>query len=137
MDSSNIFDNASLKDGFAGDRRFLKGFLAKIELVFILYPERYQDEESKVIYLISRLYGKAMNWAATLIEQNDPCLHNYGEFKDKLKSFYAVLTSLILPTKCFVPLNNNTSAAFADTYWNSTNMQTSQLGMKRPKWTPS
>ena len=88
MDSSNIFDNASLKDGFAGDRRFLKGFLAKIELVFILYPERYQDEESKVIYLISRLYGKAMNWAATLIEQNDPCLHNYGEFKDKLKSFY-------------------------------------------------
>jgi len=60
MDNSNIFDNASLKDGFAGDRRFLKGFLAKIELVFLLYPERYQEEESKVIYLISRLFGKAI-----------------------------------------------------------------------------
>jgi len=29
-----------------------------------------------------------MNWAASLIEQNDPCLHNYDNFKEKLKSFY-------------------------------------------------
>jgi len=88
MENQDIFDNASLKDGFAGDRRFLKGFLAKIELVFLLYPDRYEEEEAKVIYLISRLYGNAMNWAASLIENNDPCLHNYENFKHKLKSFY-------------------------------------------------
>ena len=88
MENNDIFDNASLKDGFAGDRRFLKGFLAKIELVFLLYPDRYQEDEAKVIYIISRLYGNAMNWAASLIEQNDPCLHNYDNFKEKLKTFY-------------------------------------------------
>ena len=88
MENHEIIDNASLKDGFAGDRRFLKGFLAKFELIFFLYPERYQDEESKVIYAISRLYENAMNWAASLIEKNDPCLHNYQSFKEKMKTFY-------------------------------------------------
>ncbi len=88
MENNDLIDTASLKDGFAGDRRFLKGFLAKIDLVFALYPDRYQEDESKVIYAISRLYGNAMNWAASLIEKNDPCLHNYQEFKDKMKTFY-------------------------------------------------
>jgi len=67
MEESNIFDTANLKDGFAGDRKYLKGFLAKIELIFLLYPERFPGDEDKVVYIISRFYGKAMNWAATLI----------------------------------------------------------------------
>jgi len=87
-DNNNIFSSASLKDGFAGDRRYLKGFLAKINLIFLLYPDRYQDDETKVIYLISRLYGNAMNWAATLIDRNDPCLTNYEAFVGRLKAFY-------------------------------------------------
>jgi len=35
------FINASAtnKDGFAGDRRYFKGFLAKMNLVFMLSPE--------------------------------------------------------------------------------------------------
>ncbi|ORX65345.1 hypothetical protein BCR32DRAFT_286566 [Anaeromyces robustus] len=50
MEEVNI-ENVILKDGFAGDRRYLK--------------DRYLDDTTKVIYLISRLYGNAMNWAAT------------------------------------------------------------------------
>ncbi len=88
MENLNNFENVTLKDGFAGDRRYLKGFLAKIELIFLLYPEQYVEDEKKVIYIISRLYGNAMNWAATLIENNDPCLHSYEAFVGKLKAFY-------------------------------------------------
>jgi len=88
MEEEGLFNSATLKDGFAGNRKYLKGFLAKINLVFMLYPDRYQEEESKVIYLISRLYGNAMNWAATLIENEDPCLYNYQSFVEKLKAFY-------------------------------------------------
>jgi len=40
MENTEIFDHASLKDGFAGDSKFLKGFLAKIELVILLCPNR-------------------------------------------------------------------------------------------------
>jgi len=84
----NIFENASLKDGFAGDRRYLKGFIAKMNLIFALRPDLYETDESKVIYVISRFYGNAMNWAATLIENDDPCLRNYPDFINRLKSSY-------------------------------------------------
>ena len=88
MEESNIFDTANLKDGFAGDRKYFKGFLAKMELIFLLYPERFLGDEDKVVYIISRLYGQAMNWAATLIEKRDPCLSNYEAFIGRLKSFF-------------------------------------------------
>jgi len=85
---TNFYDAASLKDGFSGNRKYLKGFLAKMELAFQLHPELFQHDEDKVVYIISRLYGNAMNWAASLIENHDPCLRNYQLFISKIKAFY-------------------------------------------------
>ena len=87
MDSNN-FDNPSLKDGFAGNRKYLKGFLAKMQLIFALHPENYESDSLKVAYVISRLYGDALNWAATLINNNDPSLNNYSLFISRLRSVY-------------------------------------------------
>jgi len=56
MEQDNfINNNSAFKTGFSGDRRFFKGFLAKIELVFMLYPDRFADDETKVVYLITKL----------------------------------------------------------------------------------
>lgn len=107
MEETN-FDNATLKDGFAGDRRYLKGFLAKIDLIFLLYPERYPDDASKVIYLISRFYGQAMNWAATLIEKADPCLNDYSAFVSKLKAFYGSNDSTYVANQMLRTLRQHT-----------------------------
>jgi len=82
------FNNVTFKDGFAGDRRYLKGFLAKMNLIFMINPERFENDETKIIYIISRLYGNAMNWAASLIENQDPCLFNYEAFIARMKSVY-------------------------------------------------
>ena len=81
-------NNATYKDGFAGDRRYLKGFIAKMNLIFMISPDRFPTDETKVIYMISRFYGNAMNWAASLIENQDPCLLNYDAFIAKLNSVY-------------------------------------------------
>ncbi len=81
-------NNPTFKDGFAGDRRYLKGFLAKMNLIFMISPDRFTTDESKVIYIISRLYGNAMNWAASLIENQDPCLSDYDAFIAKINSVY-------------------------------------------------
>jgi len=35
---TNFYDAASLKDSFSGNRKYLKGFLAKMEIAFQLYP---------------------------------------------------------------------------------------------------
>jgi len=89
MEQDNfINNNSSFKTDFSGDRRFFKGFLAKIELVFTLYPDRFADDETKVVYLITQLYGSAMIWAVSLIENRDPCLKNYEAFVGRLKAMF-------------------------------------------------
>ena len=89
-------DDATLKDGFAKDRRYLKGFLAKIQLVFMLYPDRFQNDDSKIAYVVSRLYGEAMNWAASLIDNNDPCLSDYAAFVERIKITFKGLYTIFL-----------------------------------------
>ena len=92
----NNFANATYKDGFAGDRRYLKGFLAKMNLIFMIHPDRFNNDETKVIYVISRLYGNAMNWAASLMENQDPCLLNYEAFVERMKSVYGSYDSTFI-----------------------------------------
>jgi len=87
------FNNPTFKDGFAGDRRYFKGFLAKMDLIFMLYPEKFSEDSLKVAYIISRLYGSAMNWAATLLENHEPCLDNYEEFITRFKATFGTYDS--------------------------------------------
>ncbi len=89
-------NNPTYKDGFAGDRRFLKGFLAKMNLIFMISPDRFPTDESKVIYIISRFYGNAMNWAASLIDNQDPCLSDYDAFIAKVNSVYGNFDSTFI-----------------------------------------
>jgi len=86
-------NNATYKDGFAGDRRYLKGFLAKMNFIFMISPGRFPTDETKVIYIISCLYGNAMNWAASLIENQDSCITNYEAFIAKINSVYGSFDS--------------------------------------------
>ena len=62
----------------------------------MIQPERFANDEAKVIYIISRLYGNAMNWAATLIENQDPCLLNYNQFIARLKSVFGSYDSTFI-----------------------------------------
>jgi len=55
MKGDNILNSATHKNGFAVDRPFLKGFLAKINLVFMVYSDRYPIDDEKVLYLIPGL----------------------------------------------------------------------------------
>jgi len=54
----------------------------------MIHPNRFENNETKVIYIISRLYGSAMNWAASLMENQDSCLINYDAFIQRMKSVY-------------------------------------------------
>jgi len=48
------FINASAtnKNEFAGDRRYFKGFLAKMNLVFMQDPERFAQDPIKIVLLM-------------------------------------------------------------------------------------
>jgi len=44
-------NNATYKDEFAGDHRYFKGFHAKIELIFMLHPDRFENETTKKLFI--------------------------------------------------------------------------------------
>jgi len=44
-------NNATYKDKFASDRRYFKGFHAKIELIFMLHPDRFENETTKKLFI--------------------------------------------------------------------------------------
>jgi len=41
--------NTTNKDGFAGDRGYFKGFLAKMNLIFMLDPERFANDQKFLV----------------------------------------------------------------------------------------
>jgi len=97
MEQDNfVNNNSAFKTGFSGDRCFFKGFLAKIELVFMLYSDRFAYNETKVVYLITQLYGSAMNCAESLIENRDPCLNNYEAFVGRLKAMFGNIDAIFI-----------------------------------------
>jgi len=100
-------NNATFRDGFAGDKRYLKGFLIKRDLIFMINPNRFPTDETKIIYIISRLFGDAMNWAASLMENDDPCLQNYQAFVAKLKSVFGTYNSTFIANQKLRTIKQN------------------------------
>jgi len=84
------FNNVTFKDNLAVDKRYLKGFLAKMNLMVMINLEWSENDKTKVINVISRSYGNVMNWAASLLENQDPCLFNYDTFITWMKSFMMI-----------------------------------------------
>jgi len=59
-----------------------------MNLIFLINPEKFENDKTKIINIISELYGNGMNWTASLMENRDPCLLNYNVFVVRMKSVY-------------------------------------------------
>ena len=90
-----VFLNASATNK-NGDRPYFKEFSAKMNLIFMLQLDRFTNDTMKVAYIISRLYDYTMNWAATLIENYNPCLNNYQEFTTRFKAVFGIYDSTFI-----------------------------------------
>ena len=56
---------------FSGEPAACKGFLTRCSLIFELQPANFPTERSKVAY-ITRLIGKALDWATALWTHRHP-----------------------------------------------------------------
>jgi len=70
---------------FSGSTKDLDGFLTRVELAIEVNPHRFPDDRRKVMFVISYLTGKALNWASCLRRNNNPVLGNYGNFIAELR----------------------------------------------------
>ena len=70
---------------FSGSTKDLDGFLTRVELAIEVNPHRFPDDRRRVMFVISYLTGKALNWASCLRRNNNPVLGNYGNFIAELR----------------------------------------------------
>ena len=70
---------------FSGSTKDLDGFLTRVELAIEVNPQRFPDDRRRVIFVISYLTGKALNWASCLRRNNNSVLNNYAGFIAELR----------------------------------------------------
>jgi Retrotransposon gag protein len=75
---------------FSGKISEFPNFMAACTLVFTLCPNTYSNHERKILFVISRLRGMAINWACTIAEDpTHPYHKDYPEFKIALSNLYS------------------------------------------------
>ena len=74
---------------YGGDKEALTGFLTQARAYLQYYPEKFRDEAAKVIFVSSRLEGKALRWfEPSLKDQLTDEEENQDEFTKKVFKKY-------------------------------------------------
>ena len=75
---------------FSGKISEFPNFMAACSVVFTLCPNTYSKPEGKVLYVVSRLRGLAMNWARPIVEnQHHPYRKDYSVFETAISDLYS------------------------------------------------
>jgi len=78
---------------FSGRKCDLEGFLTRAELAMEAKPNQFNNDVSKVRFLMSYMLGKPLEWVSCLRRNNSPLLHNYANFVQELKSNFGDYTT--------------------------------------------
>ena len=73
---------------FSGDREELESFLGHVMLIFTAHPDRFPDQEARVLYLASLLRGPAFDWFKPLLETKDNLLKDVDSFVTAFRAVF-------------------------------------------------
>ncbi|KAK3516189.1 hypothetical protein QTP70_005696 [Hemibagrus guttatus] len=73
---------------YSGSAEDCNGFLLQCSLVLEMQPHMFPTEQSKVVFLITQLSGKALLWADSIWSQNHPAIQSYSSFIDHFKEVF-------------------------------------------------
>ena len=95
MDQENEqnFGVVNKPPSFTGRKQELEGFLTRAELAMESKPNQFQDDRTKVRFLMSYMLGKPLEWVSCLRRNNSPLLNSYDGFVRELKSNFGDYTS--------------------------------------------
>jgi hypothetical protein len=74
---------------FSGDDTKAKAFIEAVELAFLMNSAFFMAPASKVLYAANNCQGNPRSWIKALIDQADPIIHNWAEFKVEFLSSWA------------------------------------------------
>jgi len=71
---------------FSGKHQDLESFITRVELAFESRPNQFMNDESRVRFIMSYMFGKPLEWAACLKRNNNPILNSYELFIRELRN---------------------------------------------------
>jgi hypothetical protein len=78
----------ALPDKFDGNIHKCKRFLASVENIFSLQPDRYYSDEIKTRFMGTLLTGDALSWFSNILEYSPDRLSNYSGFVLELSNLF-------------------------------------------------
>ncbi|OMH80166.1 Retrotransposon-derived protein PEG10, partial [Zancudomyces culisetae] len=78
----------ALPEKFNGNRTEYRGFINQCQLLFLMNPQQYSTDISKVGLIISLLTNDALNWASPMVEKNNQLLLNYSLFITEMAKMF-------------------------------------------------
>jgi len=73
---------------FSGSAEDCNGFILKCSLVLEMQSQLYPDDCSKVVFIISQLNGRALQWAETIWSQHGPVTQSLTNFLTHFKEVF-------------------------------------------------
>lgn len=77
-----------LPNRYEGQPGKCKNFLAQCEIFFRAQPSRFQNEDSRICFILSLLAGAALDWVGPLIRANSAVVNSLGSLMNELISVF-------------------------------------------------
>lgn len=84
---SNASMRIRMPDQFDGERENFRGFMAQVNLVFLLTPQHYPNDATKIGFIALLLKGRALKWITPYLAQKDRYAHILSHFDTFIKVF--------------------------------------------------
>ncbi|KAL0172696.1 hypothetical protein M9458_033007, partial [Cirrhinus mrigala] len=95
---------------FAGEAVECSGFLLQINLFIQMQPQMFPSENAKIVFLISLLTGKALQWAKAIWNSENPIIHSYERFTNHFSEVFSTTTGTLCTSFQLFRLQQGTSS---------------------------
>lgn len=84
---------------FSGALKDVSNFISHVKLVTLMYPQKFPNDLTKVLYMCSYLSGHAFTWCQPFLECVDtpdvhPCMHSFPLFLEEFRTAFGEVNEL-------------------------------------------
>ena len=75
-------------EGYSGEPEFCRAFLNRCSMHFALQPQTFNQERSKVAFVLTLLSGRAALWGTAVWENQDPCCASFQALSEEMRRVF-------------------------------------------------
>ncbi len=75
-------------EAYAGEPNYCRAFLTRCSMHFSLQPRTFNNEQTKVAFVLTLLTGRAALWGAAVWENQDPCCASFQDLSAEMRRVF-------------------------------------------------